>query len=397
MQYRKDARSGNLLSALGFGCMRFPSSHEAAEALVMEAIRQGVNYFDTAYLYPGNEEKLGRILADNSAREKVFLATKLPVALCRSEEDFDRFFEKQLGRLQTDHIDYYLLHMLTDRALFEKLRGLQIERWIEKKKASGAISQIGFSFHGPGHEFMALLDAYDWDFCQIQYNYSDENFQAGVKGLRKAAEKNIPVIIMEPLLGGKLVNRLPKEAEEMIREVDPALSPAAFALRWLFDQGEATVVLSGMNSLKQLGENVQVAEHCAPGALTEREREAYVRARGALAKEKSIACTGCAYCMPCPHHVNIPGCFSAYNADRSLGRRTGLMQYMQSTGALSGAEGSASNCTGCGACEPHCPQNIPIRESLRLVRRRMEPWWFSGGVSVARAFLSRKKRGGKAQ
>ena len=209
MQYRKD-KYGKDISILGYGCMRFSKRGnsidlEKAEKEVMNAINKGVNYFDTAYIYPGSEEALGKILEKNNVRDKVYIATKLPQYLIKSKNALDKYFEEQLKRLKTDHIDYYLMHMLTDIAAWEKLKKLGIEEWIENKKKEGKIINLGFSFHGNSDMFIKILDAYDWDFCQIQYNYMDENSQAGVKGLKTAYEKNIPVIIMEPLRGGKLV------------------------------------------------------------------------------------------------------------------------------------------------------------------------------------------------
>ena len=215
MQYRKD-RQGNDISILGYGCMRFSRKgagidFDKAEAELLHAIELGVNYFDSAYVYPGSEELLGAVLAKNGVREQVRIATKLPQYLVKTTGAIDRFFDEELRRLQTDYIDYYLMHMVTDVAQWENLQRLGIEDWIAQKKASGAIRQIGFSFHGSTDGFIKVLDAYDWDFCQIQYNYLDEHTQAGRAGLEAAAAKGIPVIIMEPLRGGKLVDLLPEK------------------------------------------------------------------------------------------------------------------------------------------------------------------------------------------
>ena len=194
MQYRTDDRSGNQLSVLGFGCMRLPRAIggidlKQTEQMILHAVREGVNYFDTAYLYPGSEVTLGKIIAGNGLRDKIYLATKLPIALCRRPEDFDRYFSVQLKNLQTDCIDYYLMHNINSLAQWRMLCGLGIEDWIRRQRENGRIKQIGFSFHGAGDEFLSVIDAYDWEFCQIQYNYSDENFQAGIKGLKRAADR----------------------------------------------------------------------------------------------------------------------------------------------------------------------------------------------------------------
>ncbi len=236
MKYRKD-REGRELSVLGYGCMRFTKNGseidlDKAERELMYAIRSGVNYLDTAYVYPGNEEAVGEILARNHCREDVYLATKLPHYLIRSAAGAQKKFGEELHRLQTDYIDYYLMHMLNDVKTWEKLLSYGIGNWVEEKRAAGQIRNIGFSYHGNAENFKALLDAYDWDFCQIQYNYLDEHTQAGREGLLYAGEKGIPVIIMEPLRGGRLVNDLPREAKRLIREA--GYTPAELALRWLW-------------------------------------------------------------------------------------------------------------------------------------------------------------------
>ena len=222
MNYRTD-KYGNQLSILGFGCMRFPQKMgridmEETEREIMTAYQAGVNYYDTAYIYPGSEAALGEIFEKNNIREKVYIATKLPHYLIKSVADMDKLFAEELRRLRTDYVDYYLMHMLTDTDTWNRLKSLGIEEWIAQKKASGAIRQIGFSYHGNSEMFCNLVDAYDWDFCQIQYNYMDEHSQAGRRGLYHAHEKGIPVIIMEPLRGGKLVNRLPDTAKKIFEE-----------------------------------------------------------------------------------------------------------------------------------------------------------------------------------
>ena len=253
MQYRKD-KYGNMLSVLGFGCMRFQQKMghidmEEAEKEIVAAIAGGVNYFDTAYIYPGSEAALGEILEKTGLRDKVNIATKLPHYLIRGMEQMEKLFSEELRRLRTDHVDYYLMHMLTDTAAWHRLKYIGIEDWLAQKKASGAIRQVGFSYHGNTDTFCALVDAYDWDFTQIQYNYMDEHSQAGRRGLHYASAKGLPVIIMEPLRGGKLVNRLPQEAKDIFAEYPVKGTPAQWAFRWLWNQKEVTVVLSGMNTM----------------------------------------------------------------------------------------------------------------------------------------------------
>ncbi|MDR1108796.1 MAG: aldo/keto reductase, partial [Spirochaetaceae bacterium] len=338
-----------------------------------------------------SEEALGTILEKHRLREKVYIATKLPLVICRKPEDFDTFFTRQLERLRTRRVDYYLLHMLTDEASWEKLCRWGIKEWIDGKKKSGAIGQLGFSFHGIQHEFLKLLDAYDWDFCQIQYNYAGENFQAGTVGLKKAAARGIPCVIMEPLLGGKLVTNLPREARALFKKANPQFSPAAWGFRWLWDQEEVTLVLSGMNEIGQLRENLELAAGAVPGMLSAGERETFRKVLALFNDSYKIRCTGCNYCMPCPRHVNIPACFAAYNSSYSLGLVQGMQQYTTSAGVISEQTSGAGLCVKCGQCEKHCPQNLAIMSSLVQVRKRLEPFWYRLAISLARFFLGKNR------
>lgn len=394
MKYRIDEKTGKKLSVLGFGIMRLPHSisgidMKKSEQLIIKAINEGVNYIDCAYLYPGTEAALGKILSDNNARDNVNIATKLPIINCRKPEDFDRFFNQQLASLRTDHIDYYLMHNINTLEQWQGLKAIGAEKWIADKKLSGAIRQIGFSFHGTRGEFLSVIDDYDWDFCQIQYNYSDENYQAGVAGLKRAAEKHMPVIIMEPLLGGKLAAGLPKRAEEEFRRINPAITPAAWGLRWLFDQKEVTVVLSGMNSGEQLTDNLRTASASDPGMLTDAEREAYRKAVKIFRESYKVPCTGCGYCIPCPRGINIPGCFAAYNTSYAIGRVTGIVQYVTSTGANRESARTANDCVSCGKCMKHCPQHIDIPARMKDVEKRMEPFYMKLAFKVLQRVQSK--------
>lgn len=375
MHYRTD-RHGVRLSILGFGCMRFQRRRGSidfaeAEREILSAIDQGVNYFDTAYIYPGSEELLGAVLAKNQCRDKVYLATKLPHYLIRKGEDIERFFQEQLRRLRTDHVDYYLMHMLPDVTTWERLRGLGVERWLQEKQAAGIIRNVGFSYHGNTDAFRALLDCRDWDFCQIQYNYIDEHTQAGRRGLQYAASKGIPVVIMEPLRGGRLVNALPPKALKAFESYEPRRSPAEWGLRWLWDQPEVTVVLSGMNSMEMVAENCRIASQVEPGALGEADFALFEAVKGAINEKIKVGCTGCGYCMPCPHGVDIPGCFRCYNARYTEGFYTGMKEYFMCT-TLRGRRSNAAQCVKCGRCEARCPQGIHIRAELDNVKRVLE-------------------------
>jgi predicted aldo/keto reductase-like oxidoreductase len=377
MRYRNTPRFDTDLSVLGFGCMRFPRSGvsvdmTATEKLLTRAFEAGVNYYDTAYMYPGSEEALGKILSDNGLREKVYIATKLPQMGVRDMEHTERLFAEELRRLRTDYIDYYLMHNFSDFSQWERLCGFGIEEWISEKKHSGAIRNIGFSFHGAYHEFARLIDAYSWDIVQIQYNYINEHYQAGADGLKYAASKGLPVVIMEPLMGGRLAN-VPSAAADIFEKARPGSTPAEWALDWLWNQPEVTVILSGMNAEAQLEENLRLASEAEAGMLSAADGDAILRAAAIVKGSYKVDCTGCNYCMPCPKGINIPALFSAYNTSYAERYFTGLMQYMNSVGGLQ-QHGShyASDCIGCGACEKKCPQHIEIRENLKKIKRRFE-------------------------
>ncbi len=375
MQYRKD-RLGNDVSLLGFGCMRFTTKagkfdYEKAEKEVMRAVELGVNYFDTAYVYSGSEALMGEIFEKNNCRDKVRIATKLPHYMIRNSGDPEKFFSEELRRLRTDHVEYYLMHMLTDVKTWNRLCDLGIKEWIDEKKKSGEIGQVGFSYHGNSDMFIELLNAYDWDFCQIQYNYLDENSQAGRTGLMAAAAKGIPVVIMEPLRGGRLVNNLPKGAVNAFEKHSPKRSPAEWALRWLWEQPEVTVVLSGMNSLDMVEENCRIASEVKEHELTEEDRKLYTKVINEIESKLKVGCTGCRYCMPCPKNVDIPGVFAAYNRRASDGYANSLREYYMCTALRKDYTGPA-NCVQCGKCEMHCPQHIEIRKELKNAKRTLE-------------------------
>ena len=392
MQYRIDTKTGNKISILGFGCMRLPSNLgqiniEKTEALFLKAIKEGVNYFDTAYIYPGSEAALGQILDKNNLRNSVYIATKLPIMMCKKFEDFDRIFNKELERLKTDYIDYYFMHMVTSPAQWQLLCDLGIEKWIEEKKASGQIKQVGFSFHGKKDDFTALVDLYNWDFCQIQYNYMNINYQAGRDGLRYAYEKGMPIFIMEPLLGGRLADGVPEKAVNVMKSTKPELSKVGWALNWLWNQPEVTMVLSGMNEMSHLEENLSLADHATVGMWGKAEEKIFSQVEAIFNEAYKVPCTGCNYCMPCPQNINIPGCFTAYNTSFAIKKSTGLNQYMINTGAMTQTPAFASNCVSCGKCEKHCPQNIEIIKELKNVKKRLEPVWLKPVMSVARKVM----------
>ena len=387
MQYRQ-MKDGRKISALGYGCLRFSKQDKKidiakAEREIMLAIQSGVNYFDTAYIYPGSEEALGEIFERNHCRSQVYIATKLPYYMLKSLSAVEKNFQEQLSRLRTDYIDFYLMHMLFDINAWNRLKSMGIEDWISKKKASGEICYIGFSFHGDTATFKELLDAYDWDFCQIQYNYLDEHTQAGRAGLEYAASKGISVIIMEPLRGGRLVNLLPDAAKAAIASYPIKRTAADWALRWLWDQPEVTCVLSGMNSEDMVLENLQTASTAKENSLTAADKNLIAHLRSIIQESLKVGRTGCGYCLPCPRGVDIPNTFRCYNEIDISGKFRARKEYIQIT-SLRQTPSDFSRCVRCGKCETHCPQHIPIPTELQRAGRELQPPYLRAILKLAR-------------
>jgi uncharacterized protein len=368
MQYRKFGRLDFYVSALGFGAMRLPIQDgrinaEEARAMLSYAIDHGVNYVDTAYPYHNGESEVfvGKALKDGY-RDKVKIATKLPSWLVKETGDFDRFFDEQLARLQTDHVDFYLLHAL-NTGHWNNLRNLDVFAWAEAQITRGRIGHLGFSFHDKPAVFPEILDGYDWDFCQIQYNYMDIDEQASVAGLKRAAAKGIAVVVMEPLLGGRLIDP-PQPIQTLWDSADHTRTPADWALQWLWHQPEISTVLSGMSTMAQTEENVASAGQSRVGLLTEAELALVERVRQVYKDLAPIPCTACEYCLPCPSGVNIPRNFGVYNTgliyDKPESAREGYNRWMPENQR-------AVNCVQCGECDPKCPQQIPISQWMPVV------------------------------
>ena len=376
MQYRPFGSTGFQVSALGFGAMRLPQRSGTASdidepqaiRMIHAAIEGGVNYVDTAYVYHGerSEVVVGRALRDGY-RQRVKLATKLPSWKVKGASDFDKFLGEQLKRLETERVDYYLLHCL-DSSHWPRLKKVGILERAERALQDGRIGALGFSFHDAFPLFKSVVDGYSWAFCQIQYNFLDINFQAGRAGLRYAAGRGLPVVVMEPLRGGKLAEAPPPAVAAIWARAAARMSPAERALQWLWDQPEVTTVLSGMSTLKQVKENLASAARSRPHSLSESDRALYVAAKAAYDGLEPIPCTRCGYCMPCPHGVDIPRSFALYNeaiayGDLSEARRA----YLQLA-----AEGSeAGACEGCAECETQCPQKIEIGDWMSRVDEKL--------------------------
>ncbi len=397
MLYREMGKTGEKASILGYGCMRFPKKdgkidQERTEKQVISAIDQGVNYFDTAYIYPNSEATLGNILA-KGYRDKVMVATKLPLPLIHSSKDMENIFATQLKRLQTDSIDYYLMHSVMTTEGWQRLKRLGVEEFLLKAKAAGKIRHIGFSYHGDKEQFKEIVDDYAWDFCQIQYNYMDESNQAGKEGLLYAASRNLGVVIMEPLRGGSLAGKMPSQIGSIWERAEIKRTPAEWALRWVWNHPEVSVVLSGMNEESQIEENIRIAGSAYPGSLSAEEIKLFDDVKAAYAGMMKVGCTGCGYCMPCPAGVNIPLCFAYYNNKHLFNENSYQLSYMGFTiGVDSGKSSYASLCRDCGKCEKHCPQSLPIRKHLREVSKDMERFYFKPIAGLVRAYY--KIRGG---
>jgi uncharacterized protein len=390
--YRKVPKTGDALSILGYGCMRLPTKRGGidetrARAQLHRAIDRGVNYVDTAMPYHGgaSESFLGRALA-GGYRDRVRIATKLPPWSVRRREDMEQLLRAQLDKLATDRIDYYLVHGLDGRN-WPKMERLGVLEFLDRARKSGQIVNAGFSFHGDRDVFREIVDAYPWEVCQIQYNYLDEQYQAGTDGLEYAASKGLGVVVMEPLRGGNLASPVPREVEALWAKAPERRSPAEWALRWVWDHPQVTSVLSGMNDERHIDENLRVASAAEAGALGSGELELIGAVRDTYRRLMEIGCTGCRYCMPCPKGVDIPACFDVYNNVHLFGGRGGRLKYAFRVG-LGDPPAFASRCERCGACVKKCPQELPIPDHLEAVVRDLEGPWSRPFIWTVEHFMS---------
>jgi predicted aldo/keto reductase-like oxidoreductase len=402
MLYRKVKKTGDELSILGFGCMRLPQKkgtpgdgkidEDRARKQIHLAIEKGINYFDTAATYHmgGSEVFLGKVFKDG-LREKIKLATKLPHWSVNVPEDMELLFKAQSRKLQTEYIDYYLIHSLNGES-WEKLKSLGVLEFLEAEKRNGRILHTGFSFHGDPDSFKEIIDAYDWDVCQIQYNYLDEKNQAGKKGLKYAASKDIGVIIMEPLRGGNIAGRVPPDVLKIWDEAETKRTPAEWGLRWIWNHPEVTMILSGMNEEAHIEENIKTASEAFPNSLTTDELALVKRVKKRYRELMKVACTGCNYCMPCPSGVNIPSCFEFYNSAHMFKDVRGAkMMYLIFLGGAVAEPAGASLCEKCGECIEKCPQDLPIPEELEKVAAQFEGRWFKPTVWLVKQVIKFKR------
>jgi uncharacterized protein len=373
LQYRPFGKLNWKASALGFGTMRLPlnSQNQAdineAEAikLIRYAIDQGVNYVDSAYVYHEGQSEvvLGKAL-QNGYRDKVKIATKMPVFSLEKKSEMDDIFETQLKRLKTDHIDFYLLHALM-KPTWQKVKDFDIVNWAEQKKAEGKIGYLGFSFHDEYEVFKEIVDAHYWTFCQIQYNYLDEHYQAGKAGLQYAAAKGLAVVVMEPLAGGLLAVQPPADIQSEWDKTGVKRSPAEWALRWVWNHPEVATALSGMNSMAQLQENLTIADASGPNTLTPQEIGALSKSRELFQSCGYIGCSKCRYCSHCPQGIDIPVTLAFLNEYATKRRMPAEQERIKRQYAEAVPEEQrANNCIHCGQCEKVCPQHLPVRKLL---------------------------------
>ncbi len=377
MQYRALGNSGLNVSALGFGCMRLPVSKNGenivdeneARHMIRYAIDNGVNYIDTAYNYLNRKGEIavGKALADGY-REKVFLTTKCPVWLLESPEDFEKYLSEQLQKLGTDYIDFYLLHSL-NQALWTKAKSLKVLDALDRARRRGLIRYPGFSFHDSLDVFREIVDAYEWTLTLIHLNYVDDYYQAGINGMKYAASKGLGVAVMEPLRGGKLANNVPRDVQDVWDLAEVRWSPAEWGLRWVWNHHEVSCVLSGMNSMDQVIENVRIADNALPNSLTDDDLRLIGKVRSIYKARIKIPCTECNYCVPCPNNVAIPDLFSVYNDFFAYDSKDSFKENYEYLKEISAHPGA---CVECKKCEDLCPQHLPITHHLQEVRALFE-------------------------
>lgn len=402
MQYRTMPNSDEKLSVLGYGCMRMPTKGKKAsidfneaKKQILYAIDNGVNYLDTAYPYHrgASESFLGEHILKDGYREKVKVATKLPVFAINKTQKFDEIFFKQLEKLRIDYVDYYMLHAMVG-STWEKMKSLGIMEWMDEKRKQGRIKHMGFSYHGSYEDFLKVVDEYNWDFVQVQYNILDENLQAGIRGIEYAHSKGLGVIVMEPLKGGSLAGKVPKQVKEIYDSAEAERSAADWAMRWIYDNPAVTLILSGMNDMGHIKENIETASSSLPGTMSEEEREMMTKVKNKYLELMTVGCTGCGYCLPCPVGINIPEAFKNLNNYHIFKKQSAKLFHISFSGIKTndGKPHYAGSCIECGECEKKCPQNIEIRRELKRVNKDLETPILRSLAAVLRPVFGYKKR-----
>lgn len=403
MQYRTMPNSNEKLSVLGYGMMRLPThvgriasnriNKRKALQQIRGAIDRGVNYLDTAYTYHlgASESFLGEYVLKDGYREKVKIATKLPCMTIRKKEDIRKIFNEQLEKLQVDYIDYYLLHAL-DGNIWDIMFKLDIIEFMDEVKATGKVKHMGFSFHGQKHDFLRICDGYDFDFAQVQFNILDEKFQAGIEGIEYAHSKGMGIIVMEPLRGGSLVGKIPKEVQAVYNSSKTKRSPADWALRWVWNHPAVTVVLSGMNIDEHIDENIRIAAEALPNSMSEEELNMINKVRDTYSNLLQVGCTGCAYCMPCPAGIDIPAAFKNLNNYHMYSKFKSRLYHIAFLGVLTkdGKSHFTHSCINCGKCEQKCPQNIEIRKEFKHVQKDLEKTTSKIIAGIGRRIFNRR-------
>lgn len=399
MQFREVLKNGDKLSVLGYGLMRLPVrmgsiNEKLAEKQILHALDQGVNYFDTAAPYHNgkSESFLGKVLSKNGIREQMKIATKLPHWSTHTKVEMETVLDQQLAKLQTDRIDYYLIHGLNGD-LWEKAKHNGVIEFLDDALSKGKVVNAGFSFHGLAEDFEPIVDDYDWTFCQIQYNFLDTQNQAGTAGLKYAASKQMAVMIMEPLRGGNLAKTPPPSVKKIWDKADDRKTPVAWSLGWIWNHPEVTVVLSGMNNDEHIAENLALAKKAHPNTFSEEEVNLVEEAAAEFRSVMKVGCTGCQYCMPCPAGVNIPSCFDTYNSKHAFKDKQARLFYLfQNGGVVTDKPTLASQCKQCDKCVEKCPQDLPIPDLLEEVAEDMEGFLTKPLIWLGRRMLKVKKK-----
>lgn len=402
MEYRTVKKNEDKISLLGFGAMRLIQKNgkidmELASQIINYAIDNGINYFDTAYLYGmgSNEKALGEIILKLSCRSDIYLATKMNRLAIHSREDMDKMFSQELDNLCTDYIDYYFIHNVISYQDIIDLIDMGLFDFIEEKKSNGQIKNMGFSYHGSYDDFEKILELYDWDMTLLQYNYLDNQLQAGLKGIKLAHDKGMGIMIMEPLKGGLLAGTMPKEAQDLIDESTTTRSNVDLALSWIYDTPEITCVLSGMNTMDMLEENIAITDQFLENPLSDDEKKLLNQVKEIILKINKIGCTSCNYCMPCPQQINIPDIFKLYNdkylfpEDKTHGIHHTYIQYAGNMLGFTGQRHDGALCVDCGLCISKCPQRLEIPELLKMVDKSYHGNLLRPIVPVAKKLMKR--------